>query len=295
MRPSRSATWIGSRLGGGIASAPHGISGQYFRDRYGSKEEANPAYQEMLRTGRSRAERTTRVASYNRLNPLLARDGETVGGCISTTRSPFGSMEALRLWTVGNSWFSTEQGSKGSVVPGNTVSRCFPQLFFGGRRGGPEPRIGADDWAASRYAAGIRRTRAPTSTRAAGMVSGRGVWRLRQTRHSAGCSVRPWSIRIAATIGVTISNLAGIRLLLLGANPIHCSEEHPNVYETIPDDSYCLVLAGDRICHGRGFNFGVGARYDTLTCMSSRKTSTSSWPACWPRSAGPQPSRESSR
>jgi len=27
-------------------------------------------------------------------------------------------MEALRLWTVGSSWFSTEQGSKGSIVPG---------------------------------------------------------------------------------------------------------------------------------------------------------------------------------
>jgi len=27
-------------------------------------------------------------------------------------------MEALRLWTVGSSWFSTENGSKGSVAPG---------------------------------------------------------------------------------------------------------------------------------------------------------------------------------
>jgi hypothetical protein len=27
-------------------------------------------------------------------------------------------MEALRLWTVGSSWFSTEQGSKGAIVPG---------------------------------------------------------------------------------------------------------------------------------------------------------------------------------
>jgi hypothetical protein len=25
-------------------------------------------------------------------------------------------MEALRLWTVGSSWFSTEQGTKGSIV-----------------------------------------------------------------------------------------------------------------------------------------------------------------------------------
>src|SRR5258708_30624549 len=27
-------------------------------------------------------------------------------------------MEALRLWTVGSSWFSTEQGTKGSIVAG---------------------------------------------------------------------------------------------------------------------------------------------------------------------------------
>src|SRR5260370_5286374 len=27
-------------------------------------------------------------------------------------------MEALRLWTVGSSWFSTENGTKGSIVPG---------------------------------------------------------------------------------------------------------------------------------------------------------------------------------
>jgi hypothetical protein len=27
-------------------------------------------------------------------------------------------VEALRLWTVGSSWFSTEQGSKGAIVPG---------------------------------------------------------------------------------------------------------------------------------------------------------------------------------
>ena len=27
-------------------------------------------------------------------------------------------MEALRLWTVGSSWFSTEQGKKGSIVAG---------------------------------------------------------------------------------------------------------------------------------------------------------------------------------
>jgi hypothetical protein len=27
-------------------------------------------------------------------------------------------MEALRLWTVGSSWFSSEDGKKGAIVPG---------------------------------------------------------------------------------------------------------------------------------------------------------------------------------
>ena len=32
--------------------------------------------------------------------------------------NPIERMEALRLWTVGSSWFSTEDGTKGSIVPG---------------------------------------------------------------------------------------------------------------------------------------------------------------------------------
>jgi predicted amidohydrolase YtcJ len=27
-------------------------------------------------------------------------------------------MEALRLWTVGSAWFSSEEGKKGALVPG---------------------------------------------------------------------------------------------------------------------------------------------------------------------------------
>ncbi len=35
-----------------------------------------------------------------------------------TTDNRLDRMEALRLWTVGSSWFSTEQGTKGSIVAG---------------------------------------------------------------------------------------------------------------------------------------------------------------------------------
>jgi hypothetical protein len=62
----------------------------------------------------------TRVASYNpfvSLYWLVA--GKTVGGLRMYEESNrLNRMEALRLWTVGSSWFSTEQESKGAVVPG---------------------------------------------------------------------------------------------------------------------------------------------------------------------------------
>jgi hypothetical protein len=62
----------------------------------------------------------TRVASYN---PWVALywlvTGKTVGG---TSLYPEGNrldrMEALRLYTVGSSWFSREEGTKGAIVPG---------------------------------------------------------------------------------------------------------------------------------------------------------------------------------
>jgi predicted amidohydrolase YtcJ len=48
-------------------------------------------------------------------------------------------MEALRLWTVGRSWFSTEEGRKGSIVPGQladlavlSAHRCQQQQMKSG-------------------------------------------------------------------------------------------------------------------------------------------------------------------
>ena len=60
------------------------------------------------------------MASYN---PWVALywlvTGKTVGG---TTLYPEGNrldrMEALRLYTVGSSWFSSEDGKKGAIIPG---------------------------------------------------------------------------------------------------------------------------------------------------------------------------------
>jgi hypothetical protein len=62
----------------------------------------------------------TRVASYNPFVSLYwLVTGRTIGGlAMYDATNRLDRMEALRLWTVGSSWFSTEQGSKGAIVPG---------------------------------------------------------------------------------------------------------------------------------------------------------------------------------
>ena len=111
-------------LGGGIAIQHRmAFQGEYFCDRYGSvATKRTPPIREMLRTGLPVGAGTdaTRVATYNpfvSLNWLVT--GKTVGGLSMYDEDHrFDRMEALRLWTVGSSWFSTENGSKGSIVPG---------------------------------------------------------------------------------------------------------------------------------------------------------------------------------
>jgi hypothetical protein len=45
--------------------------------------------------------------------------GNTIGGlAMYDENNRLDRMEALRLWTVGSSWFSTDEDSKGAVVPG---------------------------------------------------------------------------------------------------------------------------------------------------------------------------------
>jgi Amidohydrolase family len=76
----------------------------------------------MLRTGLPVGAGTdaTRVATYNpfvSLYWLVA--GKTVGDfAMYDDENRLDRMEALRLWTVGSSWFSTEQGAKGSIAAG---------------------------------------------------------------------------------------------------------------------------------------------------------------------------------
>ncbi|HTA44099.1 MAG TPA: amidohydrolase [Bryobacteraceae bacterium] len=111
-------------LGGGIAIQNRmAFQGEYFRDRYGAKTvKRTPPVRDMLSTGLPVGAGTdaTRVASYNPFVCLYwLVTGKTMGGLsMYDDNNRLDRMEALRLWTVGSSWFSTEQGSKGAIVPG---------------------------------------------------------------------------------------------------------------------------------------------------------------------------------
>src|SRR5579862_2856991 len=110
-------------MGGGIAIQHRmAYQGEYFRDRYGERAlRRTPPIREMLSSGLPVGAGTdaTRVASYNPFVSLYwLVTGKTVGGLsMYDDANRLDRMEALRLWTVGSSWFSTEQGSKGAIVP----------------------------------------------------------------------------------------------------------------------------------------------------------------------------------
>jgi predicted amidohydrolase YtcJ len=111
-------------LGGGIAVQDRmAFQGEYFINRYGAKQAARtPPIRRMLEMGVPVGAGTdaTRVSSYN---PFVALywlvTGNTVGGLnLYPESNRLSRAEALRLYTVGSSWFSTEEGKKGSIVAG---------------------------------------------------------------------------------------------------------------------------------------------------------------------------------
>jgi predicted amidohydrolase YtcJ len=111
-------------LGGGIA-VQHRMAyqGETFMGRYGkAKTEESPPIKRMLAAGVPVGAGTdaTRVASYNPFVSLYwLISGKTVGGTqMYTAANRLERMEALRLWTVGSSWFSSEDGKKGALAPG---------------------------------------------------------------------------------------------------------------------------------------------------------------------------------
>jgi predicted amidohydrolase YtcJ len=111
-------------LGGGIA-VQHRMAyqGETFINRYGKAQAGeSPPIRRMLASGVPVGAGTdaTRVASYNPFVSLYwLISGKTVGGTqMYTDANRLERMQALRLWTVGSSWFSSEDGKKGALAPG---------------------------------------------------------------------------------------------------------------------------------------------------------------------------------
>jgi len=111
-------------LGGGIAVQDRmAFQGEYFVDRYGKQQaERTPPIRRMLEVGVQVGAGTdaTRVASYNPFVSLYwLVTGKTIGGAaLYPETNRLERMEALRLYTVGSSWFSGEEDTKGAIVPG---------------------------------------------------------------------------------------------------------------------------------------------------------------------------------
>ncbi len=111
-------------LGGGIAVQNRmAFQGEYFVERYGSQQaRRTPPIRRMLEMGVPVGAGTdaTRVSSYN---PYLSLywliTGKTIGGLsLYPQENRLDREEALKLYTMGSSWFSTEDGKKGALAPG---------------------------------------------------------------------------------------------------------------------------------------------------------------------------------
>jgi predicted amidohydrolase YtcJ len=111
-------------MSGGIAIQHRmAFQGEYFVDRYGSKAaEQTPPVRRMLDMGVPVGAGTdaTRVASYNPWITLYwLVSGRTVGGLqLAADSARLDRTAALRLWTEGSAWFSTEDGKKGRIATG---------------------------------------------------------------------------------------------------------------------------------------------------------------------------------
>jgi predicted amidohydrolase YtcJ len=111
-------------LGGGIAVQHRmAFQGEDFAQRHGGQMLAEvPPIRRILAAGVPLGAGTdaTRVASYNpwvSLNWLIT--GKTIGGlAMYPAQNRLDRLTALRLWTESNTWFSNEQGKKGSIKPG---------------------------------------------------------------------------------------------------------------------------------------------------------------------------------
>jgi predicted amidohydrolase YtcJ len=123
-------------LGGGIALQHRmAYQGEYFVERYGrAAAEATPPVKRILESGvrTSAGTDATRVASYNPWVSLAwLVTGRTAGGmqlypeCNCLARET-----ALRMWTENVTWFSNEEGRKGSIQVGRLADLIVPDRDY---------------------------------------------------------------------------------------------------------------------------------------------------------------------
>lgn len=184
-------------LGGGIAVQDRmAFQGEYFVHRYGAtKAQRTPPIRRMLELGIPVGAGTdaTRVASYNPFVSLYwLITGKTVGGtALYTESNRLDRTEALRLYTIGSSWFSSEEGKKGSIeigqfadlsvltadylaIPEEEIKRLESVLTIVGgrivytedefRQFGPVPLPVSPDWSPVKTVGGYARAGAVGST-----------------------------------------------------------------------------------------------------------------------------------
>jgi predicted amidohydrolase YtcJ len=185
-------------LGGGIAVQHRmAFQGEYFVDRYGTKAaKRTPPIRKMLELGAPVGAGTdaTRVASYNPFISLYwLVSGKTVGGlALYEENNRMSREEALRLYTAGSSWFSTEQDTKGMLaagqladfavlsgdyfqVPEQEIKHLVSQLTVVGgeivhashdfQSLAPPPLPAANDWAPTLHYGGYYSSQSGTPTR----------------------------------------------------------------------------------------------------------------------------------
>jgi len=123
-------------LGGGIAIQNRmAFQGEYFVDRYGKQQATHtPPIRKMLDLGIPVGAGTdaTRVSSYN---PFLSLywliTGKTIGGLnLYPQENRLSRDQALRLYTIGSSWFSSEDGKKGSLAVGQLADLAVLSADF---------------------------------------------------------------------------------------------------------------------------------------------------------------------
>ena len=130
---------------------PHGFSRRIV-ERYGSQQaKRTPPIRRMLEMGVPVGAGTdaTRVSSYN---PYLSLywliTGKTIGGLsLYPQENRLDREEALKLYTMGSSWFSTEDGKKGALAPGQLADLAVlsGDLLFHCRGGHQASGIGTYD------------------------------------------------------------------------------------------------------------------------------------------------------